>query len=42
MEELQEKSLHPPQAAKAVAVAEKTQFSELDQEVQLAVRCASG
>jgi len=41
MEELQEKSLHPPQSTKAVAVAEKTQFSELDQEVQLAVRCAS-
>jgi len=41
MEELQEKSLHPPKAATAVAAAEKTQFSDLDQEVQLAVRCAA-
>jgi ribosome-associated protein len=41
MEELQEKSLHPPQAATSVTAAEKTQFSDLDQEVQLAVRCAA-
>ena len=41
MEELQEKSLHPPQPATAVAGAERTQFSDLDQEVQLAVRCAA-
>jgi ribosome-associated protein len=40
MEELQEKSLHPPQAAVASA-AEKTQFSDLDPEVQLAVRSAA-
>src|SRR3954468_10849829 len=41
MEELQEKSLHPPQAVTAVAAAEKTQFTDLDPEVQLAVRCAA-
>jgi ribosome-associated protein len=40
MEELQEKSLHPPQSAIAVATP-KTQFTELDPEVQLAVRCAA-
>jgi ribosome-associated protein len=41
MEELQEKSLHPPQPATAAAAAGKTQFTELDAEVQLAVRCAA-
>jgi ribosome-associated protein len=41
MEELQEKSLHPPQPAAAVAAAEKVPFSDLDREVQLAVRCAA-
>jgi ribosome-associated protein len=41
MEEIQEKSLHPPQAATSATAAEKTQFSDLDQEVQLAVRCAA-
>jgi ribosome-associated protein len=41
MEEIQEKSLHPPQAATSPTAAEKTQFSDLDQEVQLAVRCAA-
>src|SRR4051812_28744132 len=41
MEELQEKSLHPPQSAAAVAAAGKTQFADLDPEVQLAVRCAA-
>ena len=40
MEELQEKSLHPP-SAPAVAAATKTQFSDLDPVVQLAVRSAS-
>jgi ribosome-associated protein len=41
MEEIQEKSLHPPQAATSATAAEKTQFSDLDQEVQLSVRCAA-
>jgi ribosome-associated protein len=41
MEELQEKSLHPPQPATAAAAAGKTQFTDLDPEVQLAVRCAA-
>ena len=40
MEELQEKSLHPPTSATAMA-ADKTQFSDLDPEVQLAIRCAA-
>jgi ribosome-associated protein len=40
MEELQEKSLHPPQSAVAVA-APKTPFTDLDPEVQLAIRCAA-
>ena len=41
MEELKEKSLHPPTAAGAVTAAGKTQFSDLDPEVQLAIRCVS-
>src|SRR5215813_14042487 len=40
MEELQEKSLHPPVAA-AAAAAKKVPFEDIDPEVQLAVRCAS-
>ncbi|HEY2867331.1 MAG TPA: ribosome silencing factor [Pyrinomonadaceae bacterium] len=40
MEELKEKSLHPPKPP-AVATAQRTQFSALDPEVQLAVRCAA-
>jgi ribosome-associated protein len=40
MEELQEKSLHPPQAA-AAATAPKIQLSDVDPEVQLAVQCAA-
>lgn len=40
MEELKEKSLHPPKPA-AVATAPKTRFSDLDPEVQLAVRSAA-
>ena len=40
MEELQEKSLHPPKTA-ATPSTGKTQFSDLDPEVQLAVRCAA-
>jgi len=40
MEELQEKSLHPPQPVNA-ASAQKVQFSDLDPEVQLAVQCAA-
>lgn len=40
MEELQEKSLHPPQQAGAGA-AQKVQFSDLDAEVQLAVHSAA-
>lgn len=41
MEELQEKSLHPPKAAAAAGTTAKTQFSDLDPEVQLAVRSAA-
>jgi ribosome-associated protein len=41
MEELQEKSLHPPKAAAAVTTTGKTQFLDLDPEVQLAVRSAA-
>ena len=41
MEELQEKSLHPPTPAIATTAADKTQFSDLDPEVQLAVRNAA-
>jgi ribosome-associated protein len=41
MEELQEKSLHPPRNATASATPDKTQFPDLDPEVQLAVRCAA-
>lgn len=40
MEELQEKSLHPP-VATSVAAEPKTQFSNLDPEVRLALKCAS-
>jgi len=40
MEELKEKSINPPTAAGAVT-APKTQFSDLDPEVQLAIRCVS-
>jgi ribosome-associated protein len=41
MEELQEKSLHPPKATVTVPAPGKTQFSDLDPEVQLAIRCAA-
>ena len=41
MEELQEKSLHPPQAPAAVAAAGKILFTDLDPEVQLAIRCSA-
>jgi ribosome-associated protein len=41
MEELQEKSLHPPQAAAATGAAQKTQFTDVDPEVQLAIRSAA-
>jgi ribosome-associated protein len=41
MEELQEKSLHPPKLASASAAAGSVTFSDLDPEVQLAVRCAA-
>jgi len=40
MEELQEKSLHPPKSA-ATATVPKTQFTDLDAEVRLAVECAA-
>ena len=40
MEELQEKSLHPPKSASTLTVP-KTQFTDLDPEVQLAVKCAA-
>jgi len=41
MEELKEKALHPPKTASTVVLAPKTQFDELDPEVQLAIRCAA-
>lgn len=42
MEDLKEKSLHPPKpAASATATTGKTQFSDLDPDVQLAIRSAS-
>ena len=41
MEELKEKALHPPKTAVTVVSAPKTQFDELDPEVQLAIRCAA-
>ena len=40
MEELKEKSLHPPKPP-TVAAVPRTQFSNLEAEVQLAVRCAA-
>ena len=40
MEELKEKSLHPPKPP-TVAAVPRIQFSNLDAEVQLAVRCAA-
>jgi len=40
MEELQEKSLHPPKSA-AAQTAPKTQFSDRDPEVRLAIECAA-
>ena len=41
MEELQEKSLHPPKASTTATISGKSQFSDLDPEVQLAVRSAA-
>lgn len=41
MEELQEKSLHPPKPAAAAAAPGTISFTDLDAEVQLAVRCAA-
>jgi len=41
MEELQEKSLHPPAQQAAAGAAQKVQFADLDAEVQLAVQSAS-
>jgi len=41
MEELQEKSLHPPQSATTVAESAKTQFADLDDVVRLAIHCAA-
>ena len=41
MEELKEKSLHPPQAQSGAAATQKVQFTDLDAEVQLAVHSAS-
>jgi ribosome-associated protein len=41
MEELQEKSLQPPKSGAAVTAQGKVPFSDLDPEVQLAVRCAA-
>ena|SRR5437868_1702058 len=40
MEEIKEKSLHPPKP-QTVATAPKTQFSDLDPDVQLAIHCAA-
>jgi ribosome-associated protein len=41
MEELKEKSLHPPQQQAGAGAAQKVGFSDLDAEVQLAVHSAS-
>jgi ribosome-associated protein len=41
MEELKEKSLHPPQAQPSAAATQKVPFAELDPEVQLAIHSAS-
>jgi len=41
MEELKEKSLHPPKSANGAAAAERIQFTDVDPEVQLAIRSAA-
>jgi ribosome-associated protein len=41
MEELKEKSLHPPKSATGAAAAERIQFTDVDPEVQLAIRSAA-
>jgi ribosome-associated protein len=40
MEEVKEKSLHPPKPT-AVVTTPKSKFEDLDEEVQLAIRCAA-
>lgn len=40
MEELQEKSLHPGEAVKIEIPRAKTKFNELDENLQLAIKCA--
>jgi ribosome-associated protein len=41
MEELQEKSLHPRDSVKIEIAQERTKFEELDENLQLAIRCAA-
>lgn len=41
MEELQEKSLHPRESVKIEIAQERTKFEELDENLQLAIKCAA-
>ena len=41
MEELQEKSLHPRESVKIEIPDARTSFGELDQNLQLAIKCAA-
>ena len=41
MEELQEKSLHPRESVKIEIPQARTRFDELDENIQLAIRCAA-
>lgn len=41
MEELQEKSLHPRDSVKIEIAQERTKFEELDENLQLAIKCAA-
>lgn len=41
MEELQEKSLHPRDSVKIEIAQERTNFEELDENLQLAIKCAA-
>ena len=41
MEELQEKSLHPRDSVKIEIALERTKFEELDENLQLAIKCAA-
>ena len=41
MEELQEKSLHPRDSVKIEIAQDRTKFEELDENLQLAIKCAA-